>query len=504
MDRFNITKKEWRFVLLFLGIILLVTVLPYLYGNAVTPPDKQYMGVHHINAEDTHTYLAWMQQARESHFLFKQLYTSEVSPRNIFHPLFLVMGVVAGVFNLPNIIVFHIFRILLGFIFLITAYKFIGYFLQDIFQKKICFLILIFSSGVGFLFRNVALSTDLWMTESIIFLTLYESPLFLLSLTLMLVILMFVLKYLRDWKIKDIYWAGLFLLFLSFVHPYDVITVFSIITVYFLFLWLRSKNKKIVYSWIIIVSFLLFGFAYNYLVIFSNEVIRIWSTQNLTQSLNPVTFIFGFGLILLLAILGIVKALKNKLKRFYFLIIWVIITFILVYLPMFPWQRKLIEGVHIPLVILSAVGLFMFLNFVKNKRIKKNLPDITKKIIIYFLCISFLSNLVVILRGDNTTSEDVVLSSYLIGNIIPGLSGNVVYLGHGDQTVNRVGKEEMVDWFFSENTGQSEKYEFLKENRINYVFYSNLEKDIGSVRVDSFDFFKPVFTNNSTTIYEVI
>jgi hypothetical protein len=104
---------------------------------------------------------------------------------------------------------------------------------------------------------------------------------------------------------------------------------------------------------------------------------------------------------------------------------------------------------------------------------------------------------------DNTDVNDLVLASETMGLMIPAISGNRVFLGHGFQTVNFPKKEEQLLRFFSQKSSESERVQFLKTWRIRYIFYSSLERGLGDYSPDRSAFLIPVFQNHMIKIFRV-
>ena len=105
---------------------------------------------------------------------------------------------------------------------------------------------------------------------------------------------------------------------------------------------------------------------------------------------------------------------------------------------------------------------------------------------------------------NNTNWNDVVLSEEVNGNFIPGMSGRKVYLGHGVETVDYENKKEKVEWFWEKDEESDKKKEFLAENGIIYLFYSEAEKELGSFNPENKKYLKAVFRNQTVTIYQFI
>ena len=100
----------------------------------------------------------------------------------------------------------------------------------------------------------------------------------------------------------------------------------------------------------------------------------------------------------------------------------------------------------------------------------------------------------------NTNRKDVVLSSYGVGNYIPRISGNKVFLGHWAQTIDFQDKKALAVKFYSTN-GDDFRKGLIEEYSINYVYYGIEERKMGSI---IFNNSKIIFENEEVTIFNAI
>jgi len=97
------------------------------------------------------------------------------------------------------------------------------------------------------------------------------------------------------------------------------------------------------------------------------------------------------------------------------------------------------------------------------------------------------------------------LSSPVIGNILPSVTGNIVYIGHGHQTIDwQTKKIKVEDWFFAGNTQDPEKKAWLNRENIAYIFFSSLEDDFGDFSPQEKDYLKKVYANSEAAIFKVV
>jgi len=243
--------------------------------------------------------------------------------------------------------------------------------------------------------------------------------------------------------------------------------------------------------------------------------------------------LISYGFLLPLAGLGIyflIHCKKYKENIYLFLIVWSIVHFSLLFLPL-NFQRRLTEGLHIPLAILSLIGLYYLaekcgkrLSLSWQKLVFKN--NILK--VVLFILLFAMSNFYVITRDvylfkdqnkyfyhpiekiqamtwlkNNTDNQAVILSHAYHGNFIPAWSGRHVYAGHSVETPYFSERKNEVTWYFSSNDQLSDRLKFLAENKITHIFYSDLEKEMGDFEPSKAEFLGLVYENELVEIYVV-
>lgn len=209
-------------------------------------------------------------------------------------------------------------------------------------------------------------------------------------------------------------------------------------------------------------------------------------------------------------------------KKLQLLFIWLITYFVLVYLPL-SFQRRLVMGIFVPLGILAGTGLSNLTHFFKKYSFHKCL--VCSFVIFSVLFLSFRIFFILDLSiyrlkeksfplylsedfvasfdwlKNNVQSDEVIFSSYWTGNFIPRYSGKKVFLGHWAQTIFAQEKIEIVKDFFSDKLSEEEINKLFKNHNIQYIFYSQLEEEIGKIDLDRFG--NKVFENNEVKIIKI-
>ncbi len=545
----KIDKKEWSFVLLMIVIMIIVTTFPYLYAYFSTPPNLYWLGTHSLTSADIPFYYSFIEQAKQGHWLFRSLMTSEPHPRLLFNPLFIGMGWMAKIFNLSNTAIFQLTRIILIPFCLVILYIFISYFFEEKNKRKICFIFLLFSSGLGAVFSGLLYKIatadpvlfwyfwpmDLWTPESNTFLTLYHNPLHIVALILIVLTFLFLLLALENNKVKYSIGAGLCGLLLFLVHPYHVPTIYGVTGVY---LAIQFLNRKIAFRYVkhylILIAISLPSVIYHLLLLkYDWARSQTWKGW-FGYTPSPWVALISYGFPLLFAVAGILILRKNKFedKKLNFLTVWLVLGWLLIYAWFLKWPRRLTHGLQVPMIILATLGIFWFYNYLRQKLFFKKIFGtwvnpvflLPPTIFIFSFSIFF------ILASDldyfnkkatifyitqekkqaldwlkkNTSENSVILASPFIGNLVPGFAGRITFVGHNPETANYFQKYEEAILFFKFNSADTWKEKFLKKIGINYIFWSGEEKNMGEFKPKEKKYLKKVYGNNEVEIYKVI
>jgi len=542
----TIDKKEWRFVILLCIVMILITGLPYVYAYLNAPQGYFYNGIHSLTSADTPVYFSYINQIKSDQLMIKDNFTSENQPIGIINLVWLIVGLLAYILNLQPFWAFFIFRLFLIPICLIIFYIFTSYFFSDQVKRKLTLIFICFSSGIGIYFANLFNAfypniedgkiykwpIDLWLPESNMFLSLYQSPHLILSWTLMILFFLFMLLALSNNKFFYSILAGLIGFFWFNFHPYYFPAVFIIVFIYALILFWPLKRWSMWLHYILSLILSLPFIIYHYYLIKTDFFIGTRAARNIALT-PPFIFVFlGFGFLLIFAVAGLIYQIKAKNlfknKKIIFLTVWLIIGLILLYMP-FNWQRRFLMGLQIPMVFFTVIFLVALTDFCKKKYnklflfLKKNYLTLTF-IFIFFFGLSnvfdyvrdfyFFKNQLPLfyLSNDylnaanwlkiNNQNNKIILSQNLNGLIIPSLVNQRVFLAHGHETIDFNAKTSKVNDYFANKYSEKEATKFLQENNIGYIFYTNIEKN--KLAIDEQKYLNKVFSSEQIQIFEFI
>lgn len=547
----TISRREWQFVAWLALAVILITTLPYLYGLAVAPAGTTYNGLHTLSPGDVPVYYSYINQAKNGQWLAKDLFTSEVQTLGVFNIWWSGVGVMAKVFNLSAPLAFQISRILLIPIFFIIAYLWLAYFFKEALKRQVALVFLAFSSGLGFYFAAptnlLNLSDngiykwpiDLWITEAVTFNALFQTSHFIASITLTLIIFLFFLLAFDKNKLSYAIWAGALSLFYFNFHPYYLPVIFGVPILYLFILMLEEKkflwNKAgyLILAWLISLP----SIIYHVWLLMSSPVIAQRALQNVT-TISPLIFVLiGYGWLWLGLALGLYFLIKNsKMQRKHlFLLLWLGLNIFLIYSP-FPFHSRYTQGLHVILIIFTVIGLFSLFEYLKNKLTSKkfnfwiNNPALMLVLFVMFFMTSIfyvigrdvylfnqsqnekVQNIFYLPNDFVAVSEylshqpqgRVILAADIPAKFIPSLSGQNVFVAHAHETLFYQSKIIYALMFYADNKNSNFKQKFLADNSIDYVLFSQYEKELGIFNPSSADFLQLAFDSPEVKLYQVV
>jgi hypothetical protein len=260
---------------------------------------------------------------------------------------------------------------------------------------------------------------------------------------------------------------------------------------------------------------------YDFWILRTNPAIAGWSAQNVTLAPALTDLLLGYGLVVVLAVVGgWLIMTRGKDPGEWLVLIWAVVGLLLVYLPFFDLQRRLITGLHIPLCILAAMGLTRWLARSSLKLRQR------RQVVIGVITVGLLGTLLVwcipllalttqspttsettallFIQDDeaaaltwlreHTTSDEVILASPRLSLFIPTHTQARVFYGHPFETIEAKKKKAMVEAFYR---GESETL----SPPVDLIVYGPSEQKLGKPSI--LDTLPMVFSLNSLSIYEV-
>lgn len=480
--------------------VLFTSNLPLLSGLVFPKQNLHFLGRQVINSQDTYTYVSFIEQARQGRVIFENLYRSENQKQNLLRPSYALIGFFSKLFSFPSIFAYHLSRLILCIFFMTILYWFLSLFFKKAFHRLCTFYLILTSMGLGYLSGFFFDSTDLWIPESITFLSISEAPHFILSQIYMLFIFGGLILGLIRKKKRYYMIAIISVVLLALEHPFNLVVIASSVGLFCI--W-GYREKLIVRKDLLtlggVIFFCLLGLLYQYVETISNVTLSSWAGQSNLSSPVPLYYILGYGFILPFAFIGFEKYLVTAKIEHRFILCWVVVTLVLLYMPVF-FQRRFSEGLHIPISILAAVGIFSISLYISHFFVEKLKQVSFVGSVVFLLAVlsigainSVVTTTLTIHRDNsnayyyyvteaeyegmewirqNTSPDDIVLTNWFYGNILPGVAGRKVYIGHKIQTPNFDQKINLINSFLLEKDAKK-ALEFLHKNKIKYIYLGN-------------------------------
>ncbi|MEK6284606.1 MAG: hypothetical protein AABO57_02585 [Acidobacteriota bacterium] len=530
--------------------LALLTTIPYAAAALRTPNGYAFTGV--LTAyDDTFTYFAWIRQGADGCLLMCDLFTSEPQSCEFFLPLWTILGAIARVTRMPVALTFHAARLLAGLVLLLVASALAASVMKSRTRVRYSLWLYAMSGGFGWLVYAVKNRSDLFgvhaasgsadlnMPEAIAFRSVFAQVHFAVGAALIFASIKLLSSALVEKKPSRALIAGILVSLLAVVHPYLVVVVWGVAGVALLtWPWWNDgpKRRRSYYNAAIGVAAAGFtagtipGVAYMVYLNRSNEVLREWLRITDTLSPPPWEYALGFGIVAMLAVPGFFLMWRTRAPHGRLLLIWALVQTAMLYAPL-SFQRRLVEGLQLPLSIAASVALF----WIVRKVFKRPAGAHYRKLfLVGAVTFGSLTNVgfvigQMIARGPgpesidstdprryvpldliaafdwlraNTDRDAVVFSSYFTGSLAPSMTGLHVFLGHYGQTIHSDEKGAQVTAFYGGTMNDEVARELFMEHRVRHVVYGPFEREIS----DSFappSWLKLAYRHGDVEIFEV-
>lgn len=495
-------KKETFFKIFLCLLVVFISALPQIWAYLKTPPGYFFTGVNSfINLNDIQgVYLPLVRNASLGQIFYENPYNPN-QPPFFHHPVYLILGLVSHFFHLSPPLAYHLGSLVFGFFLLFFILKFLKNFFPEFNQRLLAFGWVIYGSlkplvaeGSGFL----SFALPHFLVAQLAF---FSSTYFLLKLS-------------QAQKFSPRHHLGLFfsVFLLSAVHPWMSLLLLALWLVWISFLFVKKQTS----NFLLPPFFLMVLTSFPFLLYYANPERVPWVNFSLPSFAFMLPVLYGP--LLLLSLLGAVKALKGFLGRpFQFLAFWFFLQVLFIYLPL-PFQRRFIEGFYFPLSLLAVVGLDWLLEIFKIKE-KLNLiyffafaSSSLGALATYLTLILWLPNNFIykslferqalqFLEKHSRPSEKI-LSLPNSGIFLPNLVNLKIFVGHGIQTPDFPQKAFLAQSFYTGRLSPEGRVEFLRQENLCYVYLGPEEKKITGFDFDQKDSLKKIYENKLVKIYQ--
>ncbi len=492
----KITASEWRWVAGVGLLLILFTGLPYLMG-ALNSTDSLRFGGLLFGLDDTQSYLAKMRLGASGTLNFRLLYTHEDQAGGLIFTYYLLLGYISGLVSgqgariEPGILlgIFHAARVINAGVLFVVLYRFIADVVEAPGQRRFAWMLAVVIGGLGWVLLLFLPSTwdtlpvEMYVPEAFTWLSLYGLPHLLLARAALLFGWWLLFRALREegwcWALA----AGGSWLLMGFLVPFYIGLVGLLIAGWLAFRWgvtqvfpLRAFTYAAIAGGIALPYLL-----YNLWLFQSNPSFAQWSSQNILGSPPGWKYLLAYGVPLYLAIRAVPGLwIRREEPVLQLILIWPVLTAIMVYLPL-TVQRRLLEGVIVPLAVLASYGVWRLVDY-RKLRVAGILLMLTPSSLVLVLGGLFVAmnptppmyiegaliDTFSVLRAE-AEGYPVVISNVDAGSLLPGYAPVLAFQGHRSETLDRAVKEEIVRAFFSGFLTTEESQQLLEISGASYI-----------------------------------
>lgn len=493
-------KNEWKFMIVISILLIFFISAPFVYGIFQSGENLIFNGKHSLSPGDLPVYYSYINQIKNGGYFLINQFTAEPDQLKILNVFWLGAGLFAKSLGLAGPAAVHILRLIFIPIFVFSLYLFLSLFFQKTFFKKTLTVLLCFSSGLGFYFTKMRVyensylksPIDLWVSESNIFTSLYHSPHFAFSWILIIFTFIFFFLAAQNRKFKYSIFAGLSGLILFQFHPYHFPTVYAVAFVYCLALWLKNKKYKHFLHFFLLFIFSAPAVFYHFYTL-SDPLISARSLQNITLTPPLIFIILGYGIFFPLAFFGLYEIFKkNKEDKYLFLIIWLFISLFLIYLPNYQFQRRLLQGLQIPLIAFALCGVWPFFEKKIITLSKKYYFPLIMFLLVFLIAPTTLYNLsrdiifaekrinifyltkqqnqvIEFLHQKNAGQKTILSQDTHLSNVLPANTNHKMFAAHQHETLDFENKLKIKNQFFINGLNNRTAFDLIKNYRISCI-----------------------------------
>lgn len=544
----SLIRSERIIILFVAALFLFFSYFPLYQNYKHAPLDRFYAGSTDYPL-DMMGNLASVQEGYNGHFLRFSKSTSTIeSPGTFMKFEYILIGHIARIFRGDTLVVFHLTRVIISILFIFFIYKLVRFAFKEKVERIVAFTLSLFGGGILPAISNQTLRILLELpAEAHIFQRLTTSAHhYMLGSFFALASLSFLARFFDDSKKKYFVLSSVFGFIASFVYAPSVILVLASIPFFFVLrLWLykeERKRKKIFQTASLL---LLYMFFLVIPILYLLYVSQFWEfntfikTEKLIPSdINFINYSMLVGTPFILSLFTIPKILREKKSLFLLFLPWIFLhpLFILLMTQFLSMNkfRFFFTPYYLIFALLATVGITVIVDWI-GKNIRKISYSVGLLLFLpivlfpskhaYVMSYSLNHACFCMLPGydyaypkkeimdaiywlrDHTKENDTVLSGYFAGILIPAFAGNSVYTSWWFRLAQPPNFNPVMfayENFYSERMKSEEALQFLKREKITYIFLGSEERAIVPNRGDlQYSFLKEVTRSGNTLVYEI-
>lgn len=483
----EISRTEWRWVIIVSGLLAALTLVPYAWALASNQGSEavRFMGTL-SSLENGANYLSSIEQGRRGAWLFEMYHTPEAHNGAGFSLFYIFLGHVGHVTGLSNVAVFHLARVATSLFMFLALYQFGATVWVRLRPRRLFFTLVAVGSGLGWLmllFSTDPVAADMRIPEAFPLFAAFTNPHYPLSIgCLALIASTYVTVFRRGHQAEPSVDNGgltvlLLAIALSVIQPTALLPIGGALMLYVIMRYNLTRQFPVhELRWASMLWLPALPLLVYYVAVFQfNEVMAQFNAQNEAPSPAVYQYVVGYGLLLIVALPGLARAVRRfERDGDQLMLLWFAVNVVDLYLPFNP-QRRLTLGLIIPLAYFGVRALedYWFYKIPRDWRAPALIA------VVVFLVPSHILNFGLPLYGaviekesglsagllvesdywdaiqwldEQPVSGAVVLASPTISAWIPAYTGNRVVFGHPTETVPSEERFSQVeDWYLGKD-----------------------------------------------------
>lgn len=528
---YSVSWAEWRWVLRWSIVLLVICFLPYVLGYLVAQPHERFTGIL-MQGTDTNTYLAKVRLGLEGRWWFVDRFTPEPhTPMALYLP-YIWWGLATRLVTRDPAMSYRLAQGVCNLGMLLAVYAFAALFFPDAARRRTASLLAALGAGIGWLTLPFAIvlelplsAVDLWQPEATLFALMLSLPHFAGAVALLLVTMRAFWLQLHAWSP----WRTVSLLvapaLMILIHPFLILTLTAVELTYSV-IGLVSRRlawRPLMLAWLAECVGMGPAFLIVQGTVWLHPVARGWIVDQGTMlSLPPQSYILGYGVLLVLAVWGGMLSVRRRMDPLP--VVWLMVGALLPYAPT-AVQRRLIEGFGVPLALLATVAWHAQIrpwlarlsqNWRSVVRVGLTLSIGMSNVVLWAaICAYAVSHtrpwfvseseaqVWAWLREDGL-ADIVVLSSPETGNSIPAHTNKRVVVGHWAETLHYSDKVKAVESFFDPATEDTMRAAILEQFDVQYVVWGPAERALGALDPHEVPQLCEAYINGEFTVFRVV
>ncbi len=505
----HIAPAEWRWLIFVTSLLVLLAFVPLIWIAIQGTGDYVFMGALH-NYLDGATYLSKMRLGTNGSLLVTFQHTPEVHNGALIQVIYPVLGYIAGLIGIPNVVMLHVARLGASLFMYIAIYHLGAVIWTKVRPRRLFFAIAAGGAGFGWLLAaplNTTSFPDLTIPEIFPFYSSLMNVHFPLTFALVALLIGILIVALRPGAEnfpsmdRQMPAASLISLALALLYPQVLVPLGGALFAYAVIAIVQARRwRPRLVRWLLAIGLpaapLL---AYYWLAVGSNPALTTWNAQNVTAAPPPHIFALGLGLPLLIAVPGIARALRRfEMDGDRLFLLWLIMILVTIYLPT-NIQRRFSAAMMLPIAYFATRALEdVWLRYISRRRRALAFAAVFALMPISLLFTLFAPVLLfnlnpqqisgVLLPSDyheafnwlrtHAERNAVVLASPQVSSWIPAHTDARVVYGHPYETLDADTKLSQVEAWFAESD-RSTCQTLLAAYDIRYVLVGPLETTLG-------------------------